>query len=80
MEFSYDYFVECLIYGDQREFRFQNNIIIIRSTPKESIYTIERHGEIIYQKKYKTYQELLNDVKIDGKSIQEVWDKLELLN
>ena len=79
MEFSYDYFVKCLMDGDQREFKLGDIIIDICSKPDESIYTIEHHGEIVYQKKYRTPQELLNNEKIEGKSIQEIWGKLELL-
>ena len=78
MEFSYEHFVNCLVEGDYNQFWYKDSILVFQSTKKESNFYIERNGLIAFKQKYKTPQELLDNVRIDGKSLKEIWDDLKI--
>lgn len=78
MEFSYEYFVDCMIDGDYREFWYHDKILIVSCTSKSSVFEIEHLGKIIRYCKFKTPQDLLENVRVDGKSLKDIWDDLSL--
>jgi hypothetical protein len=78
MEFSYDYFVDCLIQGDQRIFAYQDKIIVVQSSKKFVQFIVERYGKRLIDLRCETPQLLLDNARIDGKTLQEIWDELKL--
>lgn len=78
MEFSFEQFVQNLEAGDQREFWYNGNILVFRNDWEGSTFSIESKGKIILEQKFMTLQELLYNVKIEGKGIEEIWSELIL--
>lgn len=77
MEFDYSYFIECLKEGDQREFWYGDQILIVRSDVNESVFSIEHLGKIVFKQKFKSPQELIDIIRINGKSLEDIWDELK---
>ncbi len=78
MEFSYEHFIHCLSLGDHREFWYKDLILVITSEIGKATLYIEEKGIVIEEQRYGSPQELLDTVKIDGKSLQEIWDELSI--
>ena len=78
MEFSYDYFVKCILEGDEREFWYKDKIIIVSSSSKLNFIEVEYKGKIILKQKFDTPQELLDNAAIDGMMLKELWNELTL--
>ena len=79
MEFSWDYFVECLYLGDQRIFGYLDYIITVETGKNYYGFIVDKFGKRILQQKYKKLQSLLEEAKIDGKTLKELWDDLYLV-
>lgn len=78
MGFSYKNFVDCLSEGDQRIFSYKNMILVIENIGKESHFIIECDGLRIVKQNYSSPIALLENARVDGKSLQEIWDDLTL--
>lgn len=64
--------------GDYREFRYGDKIYAFCGNKKHSFFCIEYLGKIIFHKNYKSPKELLENIRIEDKALQEIWDALIL--
>lgn len=74
MELNYKMLVEELLYGREFEFKYGNKVYCIVTDPKGKILCSDNKRLSLY---YSDIRELLDKVKIEGKSIEEIFNTIK---
>lgn len=90
-EIPWEEFYEGFIDGGYYEFEYKNlNVNVGVETTKRFFHKEEKEwyfvvlddadsGRLIISAKYQTAQLLLENARVEGRSLREIWDELELL-
>lgn len=91
-EISWEEFYEDFIVGGYYEFEYKTLCVcVIVETTKRFFHKKEKEwvfivhdnsgsGKLMISAKYQTAQLLLENARVEGKSLREIWDELELVS